>query len=179
MCFHATLHSHDGGRRIQSPNRTQGSSDVLVLWLFTSNSVSAVSAEGASPVMGPQPRPSECSKVNLCIVCTVHNRQLVRSCCITQGALPGTLRWPKGWGERSRVLVVQLFVTPWILACQAPLSVGMLQARLPEWGAISFSRGIFLTQGSNWLPWHCQGDSQPLDLQGSLCVSVSKGVRVC
>ena len=32
-------------------------------------------------------------------------------------------------------------VTPWTLAHQAPLSVGILQARILKWVAISFSRG--------------------------------------
>ena len=36
---------------------------------------------------------------------------------------------------------VQLFVTPWTIALQAPLSMGILQARILEWVAISFSRG--------------------------------------
>ena len=31
--------------------------------------------------------------------------------------------------------------TPWTVACQAPLSMGILQARILEWVAISFSRG--------------------------------------
>ena len=34
---------------------------------------------------------------------------------------------------------VQLFVTPWTIACQAPLSMGILQARILDWVAISFS----------------------------------------
>ena len=34
---------------------------------------------------------------------------------------------------------VQLFATPWIVAYQAPLSM-VLQARMLEWVAISFSR---------------------------------------
>ena len=38
----------------------------------------------------------------------------------------------------SRVL---LFVTPWTIACQAPLSIGILQARRLEWVAMPFSRG--------------------------------------
>ena len=33
---------------------------------------------------------------------------------------------------------------------------GILQARIPEWVAISFSRGIFLTQGSNPGLSHCR-----------------------
>ena len=37
---------------------------------------------------------------------------------------------------------VQLFVTPWTIH-------GVLQARTLGWVAISFSRGIFLTQGWN------------------------------
>ena len=34
-----------------------------------------------------------------------------------------------------------LFATLWTAACQAPLSVGILQARILEWVAIPFSRG--------------------------------------
>ena len=33
---------------------------------------------------------------------------------------------------------------------------GILQARILEWVAISFSRGIFLTQGSNLGLLHCR-----------------------
>ena len=36
---------------------------------------------------------------------------------------------------------VRLFVTPWTVAHQTPLSVGFLQARTVEWVAISSSRG--------------------------------------
>ena len=36
---------------------------------------------------------------------------------------------------------VQLFVTPWTVARQALLSMGILQARLLEWVAMSSSRG--------------------------------------
>jgi len=32
-------------------------------------------------------------------------------------------------------------VTPWIVAHQAPLSIGILQARILEWVAMPFSRG--------------------------------------
>ena len=42
---------------------------------------------------------------------------------------------------------VHLFVTPQTVAHKAPLSMGMLQARILEWVAISFSRGS--SQGSN------------------------------
>ena len=36
---------------------------------------------------------------------------------------------------------VHLFVTPWTVACQAPLSMDILQVRILEWVAISFSKG--------------------------------------
>ena len=51
--------------------------------------------------------------------------------------------------------VVSNSPTPWTVAYQAPLSVGILQARILEWVATSSSR-IFLTQGSNQglLHWH-------------------------
>ena len=36
---------------------------------------------------------------------------------------------------------VWLFVTPWIVARQAPLSIGILQTRILEWVAMPSSRG--------------------------------------
>ena len=36
---------------------------------------------------------------------------------------------------------IRLFATPWTVAHQVPLSVGILQARILEWVAISYSRG--------------------------------------
>ena len=53
------------------------------------------------------------------------------------------------------------FATPWTVVHQAPLSMGILQARVLEWVAISFSRGSSETQGSNphlllgrWILYH-------------------------
>ena len=37
---------------------------------------------------------------------------------------------------------VQLFVTPWTVACQAPLSLGILQTRILKWVAMPSSRGF-------------------------------------
>ena len=37
---------------------------------------------------------------------------------------------------------VRLFVTPWTVAHQAPLSMGILQARILEWVAMPSSRGF-------------------------------------
>ena len=36
---------------------------------------------------------------------------------------------------------VQLFATPWTVACRAPLCTGILQARILGWVAIPSSRG--------------------------------------
>ena len=52
---------------------------------------------------------------------------------------------------------VRLFATPWTVAYQATLSVhGIFQARVLEWVAISFTRGIFPTQGLNLGLPHCK-----------------------
>ena len=44
---------------------------------------------------------------------------------------------------------------------------GILQARILEWGAIPFSRGIFPTQGSNLGLLHCRWVLYLLSHQGS------------
>ena len=62
---------------------------------------------------------------------------------------------------------IWLFATPWTVACQAPVSVGFLQARVLDWVAISFSKGIFPTQGSNPHLLRWQVDCLPLNHQGS------------
>ena len=49
------------------------------------------------------------------------------------------------------VSLLCLFVTPWTVASVH----GTLQARTLEWGAVPFSRGIFLTQGLNPGLLHC------------------------
>ena len=41
---------------------------------------------------------------------------------------------------------VRLFVTPWTVARQAPLSMGILQARILEWAAMPSSRGSSQTR---------------------------------
>ena len=43
---------------------------------------------------------------------------------------------------------VWLFVTPWTVACQAPPSMGILQARILEWTAMPSSRGS--SQPRDW-----------------------------
>ena len=48
---------------------------------------------------------------------------------------------------------------------------GILQARIPEWVPISFSRGVSQTQGSNPCLLHWQVDSLPQSHQGSPTLS--------
>ena len=86
---------------------------------------------------------------------------------------------------------VRLFTTLWTVAHQAPLSMEFSQARILEWVAIFFSRGIFLTQGLNpyllhllhWQvdslllshlgrPWHAGGSS-------GVCVSAQSCPTLC
>ena len=57
-----------------------------------------------------------------------------------------------------------------LVDCSAPGSSvhGILQARILEWVAISFSRGIFPTQGLNPGLLHCRQMLQPLSYQGSI-----------
>ena len=62
---------------------------------------------------------------------------------------------------------VRLFVTPWTVALQAPLSMGILQARKLQWVIIPFSRGVFLTQGSKPGLLHCRRNLDHLSHQGS------------
>ena len=48
----------------------------------------------------------------------------------------------------SHFSLVQLFVTPWTVTHQAPLSMGILQARILEWVAMPSSRGS--SQPRDW-----------------------------
>ena len=60
----------------------------------------------------------------------------------------------------------QLFATPWTVACQTPLSMGILQAGILECVAMSFSRGS-PTQGLNPDLLHCRWSLYHLNHQGS------------
>ena len=56
---------------------------------------------------------------------------------------------------------IRLFATPWIVALQAPLSMGF--PRQEYWSGCPFLiQGIFLTQGLNLCLLHWQADSLPL-----------------
>ena len=65
----------------------------------------------------------------------------------------------------SRWVIFDSFVTPWAVACQAPLSMNI--SRHEYWSGLSFpSPGIFLIQGSN-LYLYRQADSLVLSYQES------------
>ena len=64
--------------------------------------------------------------------------------------------------------VMSKSMTPWAIAHQAPLSMGIFQARIQEWVAISFSKGLSqLNTGSNLCLLLWQAESLPLHHPGS------------
>ena len=70
---------------------------------------------------------------------------------------------------RGRFSCVQLFVTPWTVAHQAPLSMGF--TRQEYWsGCHSLLQGIFPSQGSNPGLQHCRWILYRLNHQGSFFV---------
>ena len=75
--------------------------------------------------------------------------------------------------SQSHFSHVQLFVTLWIIACQAPLSMGILQARILEWVAMPSSRGTTpprdQTRVSHFLYWQA---GLPLPPPGKPAVKV-------
>ena len=71
----------------------------------------------------------------------------------------------KAWKWKCSLFThVGLFVTPWTVACQAPLCI---QARTLECVSHSRLQGIFLTQGSNADLLHCRQIFYHLSHQGS------------
>ena len=54
---------------------------------------------------------------------------------------------------------VQLFATPWTIAYQAALSMGILQARILEWVAMPSSRGSSWSKDQTWVS--CIGRQVP------------------
>ena len=67
----------------------------------------------------------------------------------------------------SHFSCVRLFANPWTVAHQAPLPMGVIQARILEWVTMVL-RGIFPTQGSNsglphwrWVLYHLNHQESP------------------
>ena len=65
------------------------------------------------------------------------------------GSIPGRVtKIPQALCMPSRFRGVRLFATPWTVASQAPLSIGL--SRQEYWSGLHFLlQGIFPTQGSN------------------------------
>ena len=63
---------------------------------------------------------------------------------------------------------VRLFVTPWTAALQAPLPVGILQARTVEWVAMPFSRGSSQPRDQTQVS-ALQADAFPSEPPGEPC----------
>ena len=79
-----------------------------------------------------------------------------------------------GWQVRILVLCcaqmlscVRLFVTPWTEAHQAPLSMGILQARILEWVAMPSSRGSSQRRDQTQVSHIADGFFTVLSHQGS------------
>ena len=73
---------------------------------------------------------------------------------------------------------VWLCATPWVVPRQAPLSMGILQARILEWVAVSFSRGFAQPRDQIWVT-SLQADSLPAELPGKPSVQVSPFTQLC
>ena len=80
--------------------------------------------------------------------------------------------------ELSQFSCVRLCVTPWTVARQAPLSMGL--SRREYWSELLSSRGVFLSQGSNTsllCLLHWQAGSLPLATLGKpqiICIPILK-----
>ena len=66
--------------------------------------------------------------------------------------------------------------TPWTVARQAPLSIGLFQARILEWVAISFSRGSSQPRDQTRVS-ALQADPLPTELPGRPSMMVRGGKR--
>ena len=71
------------------------------------------------------------------------------------------------------VSCVQLFETPWTVACQAPLSMGILQARILEWVAMPSSKGSSQSENPQIL-YHLSHQGSPRILEWA-AYSFSRG----
>ena len=95
--------------------------------------------------------------------------------CSTPWLCPLPAVWLEGVTETlqsqvvcvSRSIVSSSLGPPWTAARQPPLSLGILEARILEWGAIPFSRGFFPTQGLNPGSLRCRQILYHLSHQGS------------
>ena len=76
------------------------------------------------------------------------------------------------------VALGQLFVTPWTVALQAVLSVGILQARILEWVAMPSSRGSSQPRYRTRSTHHCRWILDRLSHQGNSEWLSSKSLQI-
>ena len=79
------------------------------------------------------------------------------------------------WFEKWKVLIAQLYPTlcdPMDYSLPGSSVYGIIQARILEWVAIPYSKGIFPTQGSNpgplhyrWILFHLSHQGSPIILE--------------
>ena len=67
----------------------------------------------------------------------------------------------------SLEICVRLFATPWAVACQVPLFMGILQARILEWIAMPSSRGSSQLRVQTHRSPSLQADSLPSEPPGN------------
>ena len=97
----------------------------------------------------------------LCLICTTPGALGIFTCLILKPRIWVRWSYPYCVCVLSCFTCAQLFVTPWIVALQAPLSMEF--SRQEYWSGLPCPfQGIFLTQGSNSCLLHWQAGSLPL-----------------
>ena len=87
----------------------------------------------------------------------------LRQLCLLVVQGDNSLLWWWWWTHSTNLLrwwwwclvpkLCPTLATPWTVACQVPLSMGIIQSRILEWVVISFSRGS--SQPRNWTQVSC------------------------
>ena len=135
--WQATIHGGHKESNMTEDARTSETEYLLLKWLI--NYVSLFSHSVVSDSLPP------------------HGLQNIRLPC--PSLFPKVAQIHVQWGFPESIFFVYgffaqwcpLFVTPRTAASQAPLSMGILQARILEWIAIPFSRGTSRPRGRNWV----------------------------
>ena len=71
--------------------------------------------------------------------------------CQSQSSNSSHPPFPRGGGLVTKLCLT--LATPWTVACQASSVHGILQARVLEWVAISFSRGSSQPRNQTWISY--------------------------
>ena len=153
-------------------------SSQLQNWFCESYVSEHVKALTPHPALFPfvsQPQDPNCSflyfellrNMNKCADLTMTEVILFSNESRTEASFGGLLA---GWVcvHAHACSVMSKSMTPWAVAHQAPLFMGIFQARIQEWVAISFSKGLSqLNTGSNLCLLLWQAESLPLHRLGN------------